>query len=174
MDNCRVPHGRSKTVRRGWLLDPGDTRFRDGYQAANRLFIVEQPSAYYRRHLLLHEGVHWFMASLNGGGGPAWYMEGMAEWISTHRWIDQRLQITAIPSRSDEVPYWGRVKRIQEDLRAGKAPSIESIMRVSSSAHKESEGYSWSWAAVLFFQNHPEFILRLRKFRSARWTIRKS
>ncbi len=131
--------------------------FRDGYQAANRLFIVEQPSAYYRRHLLLHEGVHWFMASLNGGGGPAWFMEGMAEWISTHRWIDQRLQITAIPSRSDEVPYWGRVKRTQEDLRAGKAPSIESIMRVSSSSHKESEGYSWSWAAVLFFQYHPEF-----------------
>ena len=131
--------------------------FRDGFQSADRLYVVEQPSAYYRRHLLLHEGVHWFMARLNGGGGPAWFMEGMAEWISTHRWSNFQLQITTIPGGSDEVPYWGRFKKIQENLKAGTAPSIESIMRVSSAVHKETEAYCWSWAAVLFFQYHPEF-----------------
>ena len=43
------------------------------------LWLHDQPTAYYRRHLLLHEGTHVFMASFLGGCGPGWYMEGTAE-----------------------------------------------------------------------------------------------
>ena len=43
-------------------LMPSDAgNFRQGYQLDDRLFLMEQPSDYYRRHLLLHEGTHWFL-----------------------------------------------------------------------------------------------------------------
>ena len=50
--------------------------------------------AYYRRHLMLHEGTHVFMVSFLGGCGPGWYMEGTAELIGTHRFDERYKQLT--------------------------------------------------------------------------------
>ena len=60
--------------------------FEHGYSRGHDLWLYEQPSDYYRRHLLLHEGTHGFMNTVLGGCGPPWYMEGMAEYLATHRW----------------------------------------------------------------------------------------
>ena len=59
------------------LLD-GVPDFDEGYQYGNKIFLREQPTVYYRRHLFLHEATHWVMWKLYGGGGPPWFMEGMA------------------------------------------------------------------------------------------------
>jgi hypothetical protein len=127
-----------------------------GFQYCNDLWVVEQPSAYYRRHLLLHEGTHWFMQRKYGTNGPPWVMEGMAEWLGTHRWDGERLTMGVIPVDKQEVPYWGRITLLQQQLQAGTAPSLETILRYDSTAHQRVEAYAWSWAAVVFLKHHPE------------------
>jgi hypothetical protein len=126
-----------------------------GFQFGNKVWVMEQPSEYYRRHLLLHEGTHWFMNRKYGSHGPPWLMEGMAEWLGTHRWDGTNLTLGIIPATRDEVPYWGRALLIQQQLAEGVAPSLESILRYSNTAHQEVDAYAWSWAAVLFLRHHP-------------------
>ena len=76
---------KARFAERGLL--PGDLPpFAHGYSRGRNLWLYEQPSDYYRRHLLLHEGTHGFMNTILGGCGPPWYMEGMAELLGTHRW----------------------------------------------------------------------------------------
>jgi hypothetical protein len=54
-----------------------------GFSVGNWLWIREQESDYYRRHLLLHEGVHGLKNHFFGFCGPNWYMEGLAELLGT-------------------------------------------------------------------------------------------
>ncbi len=60
--------------------------FPHGFSQGSQVWLYDQPSDYYRRHLLLHEGTHAFMNRWLGGAGPPWYMEGMAELLGTHQW----------------------------------------------------------------------------------------
>ena len=66
-------------------MPTGDDKFLHGLSTGSDLWLYDQPSAYYRRHLLLHEGTHAFMGKFLGGCGPGWYMEGTAELFGTHR-----------------------------------------------------------------------------------------
>jgi hypothetical protein len=43
------------------LIPVDSSHFRNGYQLEDKLYLLEQPSAYYRRHLLLHEATHWYL-----------------------------------------------------------------------------------------------------------------
>lgn len=126
-----------------------------GFQFGNQLWVVEPPSAYYRRHLLLHEGTHWFMNRKYGDYGPPWLMEGTAEWLGTHRWDGKKLTMGIIPKSKTEVQYWGRISVIQQQLVDGVAPSLEEILRYDNKAHLNVEAYAWSWAAIIFLKNHP-------------------
>lgn len=139
------------------LIPPHLPSFPFGFQYGNGIWVSEQQSAYYRRHLLLHEGTHWFMNRKYGNNAPPWLMEGIAEWLGTHDWDSStgQLQLGIIPRSKVDVPYWGRMKIIREALEQGTAPSIETIMRYGNTAHREVEAYAWSWAAVLFFKEHP-------------------
>ncbi len=47
----------------------------DGFQLGNKLYVVEQPSEFYRRMLFLHEATHWIMFEWLGGAGSPWLME---------------------------------------------------------------------------------------------------
>ncbi len=131
------------------------TGFVHGFQLGDQLWVNEQPSDYYRRHLLLHEGTHWFMNRKFGQAGPPWFMEGMAEWFGTHAWDGQQLKMNVIPRSRAELPYWGRITLIQQQLKAGTAPSLEAILRYGNTAHQQVEAYAWSWAAIVFLQHHP-------------------
>jgi hypothetical protein len=126
-----------------------------GFQLGDALWVTEQPSAYYRRHLLLHEGTHWFMSRKFGSNAPPWLMEGMAEWFGTHAWNGQVLTMNLVPKANTDVPFWGRITLIQKQLREGNAPSLESILRYGNTAHQQVDAYAWSWAAVMFLKNHP-------------------
>jgi hypothetical protein len=129
--------------------------FPHGYQWGDDLWVVEQPSPYYRRHLLLHEGTHWFMVRKFGSAGPPWLMEGLAEWLATHRWQNGQLQMGIIPHSPDDVPMWGRITLIQQQLADGLAPSLETIMHYDARAHQSTDAYAWSWAAVVFLMHDP-------------------
>lgn len=137
------------------LLPDSLPPFPHGFQWNDDLWVVEQPSQYYRRHLLLHEGTHWFMFRKFGSAGPPWLMEGVAEWIATHRWQEGKLQLGIIPKSREDVPMWGRISLIQQQLDDGLAPSLETILRYDTRAHQSTDAYAWSWAAVIFLQHHP-------------------
>lgn len=146
---------RQRFISAGFLPE-NISHFTYGFQYGDRLWVTEQPSAYYRRHLLLHEGTHWIMARKYGRQAPPWLMEGMAEWMGTHRWDGTQLHMGIIPTNREEVPFWGRTKIIQQQLADGVAPSLESVLRYSSTAHQQQEAYAWSWAAVVFLKHHPQ------------------
>lgn len=131
--------------------------FDDGFQWNDRIFIVDQPSAYYRRHLFLHETTHWIMYRFLGGAGSPWFMEGMADMFGTHLWRDRSLLLNRLPSYANEVPHWGRFKRLHEMLNDETAPSLPQILVFGNSRNDRSDRYVWSWAATVFFWNHPEY-----------------
>ncbi len=142
----------------------GVPAFEDGYQYGNRLFLREQPSVYYRRHLFLHEGTHWITSELFGGGGSPWYMEGMADMFGTHRVDGTRLFLNSIPARADDVPYWGRLKLIHASLERKTAPSLTEILNFTSDGTTERMNrYAWSWAATVFFVHHPDYAPIIRQ-----------
>jgi hypothetical protein len=139
--------------------------FQHGYQQGPELWVYEQPTDYYRRHLVLHEGVHSFMDRFLGGAGPPWYREGMAELLSTHQWGDGELATNWIPPRAEDAPHWGRIKVLKEAYQDGKALSLDQVLAFPVSAHRDVEAYAWSWAACVFLDRHPSYQERFRSVR---------
>jgi len=129
--------------------------FANGYNVGSQIWVFDQPSGYYRRHLLLHEGTHAFMLRFLGGAGPPWYMEGMAELLATHRWQNDKLQMAVMPQRKEDVPYWGRIKIIKDDMAADRGLSLMEVMKYDAKAHLKVEAYGWCWAVAWFLSHHP-------------------
>ncbi len=128
-----------------------------GFSVGNWLWICEQESDYYRRHLLLHEGVHGFMNHFFGFCGPNWYMEGLAELLGTHSWDEKTKTLTLpyFPEHRDIVPLWGRI-RILNDLRnKNQSRNIESVLTMSFDGADNTPSYAWSWALAAFLNGHP-------------------
>jgi hypothetical protein len=138
-------------------------RFQHGFSWNYELWLYEQPSAYYRRHLLLHEGTHGFMNTLLGGCGPPWFMEGVAELLATHRWEDGTLTMNYIPNSREEVPMWGRIRAIQDEFAAGRGMTIDGVLAYDTHAHLEAEPYAWCWAAATLLDRHPRYRDRFRE-----------
>ncbi|HEY2410914.1 MAG TPA: hypothetical protein VGI40_01650 [Pirellulaceae bacterium] len=130
--------------------------FANGYNVGSQIWVFDQPSGYYRRHLLLHEGTHAFMLRFLGGAGPPWYMEGMAELLATHRWQNDQLELAVMPQRKEDVPYWGRIKIIKDDVAADRGLSLMEVMKYDAKAHLKVEAYGWCWAAAWFLSHHPQ------------------
>jgi len=128
--------------------------FRHGYQSGDSLWVNHQPSDYYNAHLLLHEGAHAIAAHFFGGGGPPWYSEGTAEWLSVHETAPTRIGI--IPESPESVIGWGRLELIAAGRDANRIPSIESVMRYGDTAHRDVEPYAWSWLAVALMETYPK------------------
>jgi hypothetical protein len=141
---------------RAGLLN-GVPEFEDGYQLNDSIYFMQQPSSYYRRHLFLHEATHWIMYRFFGGAGSPWFMEGTAELFGTHRLAEDRLTLNTIPSDPSQVPNWGRLKRIREMLDDGTAPSLREILAYGNDLPRRNDRYVWSWAATVFFWNHPQY-----------------
>ena len=141
-------------VREG-LIDEGLPPFQNGYQRGFEMWVYDQPSDYYRRHLFLHEGTHGVMNCLLGGAGPPWYMEGVAELLATHQWDSAKLTLRSNPRSRDDVPYWGRVKIVRDDFAKDAGMQLEHILEYDVRAHQSVNAYAWCWAACQFLDNHP-------------------
>lgn len=145
----------AEPFRQAGLL-PGDLPpFGHGFNRGLEFWTFEQPSDYYRRHLMLHEGTHGFMQTQLGGAGPPWYMEGTAELMATHRWQDGKLLLRHFPRSKQETPQWGRITLVREAVAARKPMSLLEILNFSSQAHLQVEPYAWCWSASVFFDAHP-------------------
>jgi hypothetical protein len=144
-------------------LWPADLpQFLNGYTRGREFWLYNQSSDYYRRHLLLHEGVHGIMFSLQKSSGPAWYMEGLAELLATHRWAEQTLQLPYFPARPAEVPKLGRIEIVQTQFKQGQALLLSNVTALPHSAFLKNEPYAWSWAAAAFLFGHPAYRDRFR------------
>jgi hypothetical protein len=126
-----------------------------GFNRGSELWVREQKSPYYRRHLLLHEGTHAVMERWLGNAGPPWYAEGMAELLGTHSWDSGRLVLGIMPASKDDVPYWGRVKIVRDEFAAKRGLPLEQILLYDSRARFDVNAYGWCWAAAYFLDNHP-------------------
>ena len=145
-------------------LLPGDLPpFEHGFSRGNMLWLYEQPSDYYRRHMLLHEGTHGFMNAVLGGCGPPWYMEGMAEYLATHRFRDGRLALGYMPQNRDEVPEWGRIRIVQDAVAERRALRLKTVIEFPRTAHHETNPYAWCWAAATLLDRHPRYRQRFRQ-----------
>lgn len=144
-------------------------KLRNGYALCNRIWLRNQKSDYYRRHLLLHEGVHAFMGYAFGYWGPPWYREGTAELFATHRWEDGKLSIGVFPETSQELSNWGRIEYVQQDLKKNIFPyETEKILQLGPEDYNENESYAWSWAFAAFCENHPVY---QKAFRQTAWFL---
>jgi hypothetical protein len=130
--------------------------FLNGYARDQEIWVYEQPSDYYRRHLLLHEGTHAYMVWRYKSVGPPWYMEGTAEYFGTHLWQNNKLRLGYFPANKEQTSDWGRVRIIKDEVEAGRAMSLVGIMKYDSRAHLRNEPYAWCWAISSFFQSHPK------------------
>jgi hypothetical protein len=145
------------------LLSERNPTYVNGYALGNELWFDEQPSDYYRRHLLLHEGTHSFMLSFLGGGGPGWYMEGMAELLGTHRWQNGTLQLNIVPADKESFPMWGRIKLIREAVSQDKHLSLGEVLAISNREALKVDAYAWCWALAKFLDSHPRYSEKFRK-----------
>jgi hypothetical protein len=147
------------------LMPRGYEQFENGITVDSQMWLKDQPTDYYRRHLLLHEGTHAFMIEYLGGCGPGWYMEGTAELLGTHH-IDAKtgkLTLGIMPQNREEVPMLGRVKLI-EDARANhRVLTFQEVMELDNRRQLGNEAYAWCWAAAKFLDSHPRYRDRFRQ-----------
>ena len=121
---------------------------RHGYAIGMDLWLFEQPTSYYRRHLLLHEGTHSFMNTILGGIGPPWYAEGMAELLATHRFADGQVTLDYFPQNREEVSQLGRIKLVRDSVADGRLLTLSKVLDFGPGAHVENEPYAWCWAVA--------------------------
>lgn len=148
------------------LLPADLPQFLHGYMRDGQCWLYDQPSEYYNRHLLLHEGTHAFMVAYLGAFGPPWYAEGMAELLSTHRWEEGKLSMNVVPRSREESLLWGRIKVIRDDWQQYKALSLSQVMSYPFDAYLKTEPYAWSWSAAAFFDHDPELRVPFRELRN--------
>jgi len=144
------------------LLPDEIPRFENGFCANNRFWLVDQSNPAYRRHLLLHEGVHAFTLTLRSLATPVWYNEGIAELLATHR-LEPRPDGTAefvptpIPDRPADVEQLGRIEKLRELCGEGRAPAIDDVFGLAVGEHGSIGDYAASWAAVAMLSGHPAY-----------------
>jgi hypothetical protein len=173
----------------GLMPPAGNDQFINGISMGATFWFYDQPTAYYRRHLMLHEGTHAFMATFLGGCGPGWYMEGTAELLATHRLqkgtrnrfssrptgesmaVTQEtvpgtfLVLGTMPSDRSEVPMLGRIKLIHDAREADRVLDLPAVLRIDNSKQLENEPYAWCWAAAKLMDSHPRYRERFRNLR---------
>ncbi|MEX0613289.1 MAG: hypothetical protein WD738_02460 [Pirellulales bacterium] len=146
------------------MMPAGHDEFINGISIGSELWLYDQPTDYYRRHLLLHEGTHVFMNAFLGGCGPGWYMEGTAELLATHRLDEQTGLVTLriMPRDRAEVPMLGRIKLIRDACDGGHALAFPAVMQIDNRQQLGNEAYAWCWAAAKFLDSHPRYLRRFR------------
>lgn len=143
------------------LLPTGDAipDFANGYCLGDRFWMMDQSSPAYRRHLLLHEGVHAFTLTLRGAAAPVWYTEGIAETLATHRLEradgQPRFIPTPIPLEAGDVEQLGRIEKIRALRIAAASPSLADVFATPPAHHHAIDSYAASWAAVAMLAGHP-------------------
>ena len=143
------------------LLPPTIPDFTNGFCAANVFWLQDQSNPAYRRHLLLHEGVHAFTLTVRKLATPTWYNEGIAEVLATHRLEagadTPAFVATPIPARAADVEQLGRIEELRDLRKQGRMPSLATVLAAPPGDHRLLSDYASSWAAVALFTRHPAY-----------------
>jgi hypothetical protein len=145
------------------LLPDAIHDFTNGFCNRHQFWMADQSNPAYRRHLLLHEGVHAFTLTLRSLNTPPWYMEGIAEYLATHRLTESedadgvpgRLVPTPLPLRAADVEQLGRIEKIRALRAAGECPGLDAVFETPGFNHRDLSAYAGSWAAVALLSLHP-------------------
>lgn len=144
------------------LMPKANPNFANGYANAHELWLLDQPSSYYRRHLLLHEGTHGFMLALLQGCGAGWYMEGTAELLGTHRYEQGQLELNVVPASRDAAPMWGRTKLVRDAVEQGEALTIREVLALDNRGQLTTAHYAWTWTLSALLERDPRFHQQFR------------
>ena len=136
--------------------------FQNGFCDRNRFWLIDHPNPAYRRHLLLHEGVHACSLTLRDLSTPTWYTEGIAELLATHRLRAGRFESTPIPLQASDVEQLGRIEKILLLRRSGDVPGLEEVLATPPDRHHALASYAASWAAVAMLSGHPAYAKTFR------------
>lgn len=153
------------------VLPEGDFVIRHGRHLGYQFWMNNQPSDYYRRHLLLHEVVHCYLMCEHGMRNipPLWYTEGVAEMLATHR--VQPLQFGILPDQLNGFEGWGRIAELRRRPGAaggkdaagqaaeGRQPEgvlLNDVLNPASRIFLSDLRYAQAWGLVWLLRNHPE------------------
>lgn len=142
------------------LLPDTVPEFANGYCDRDRFWLADQSNPAYRRHLLLHEGVHAFTITVRDLATPAWYAEGIAEHLATHRLEADaagapRFVPTPMPVRAADVEQLGRIEMLRGLRERRSAPAFDDVLALPAGRHRDLAAYASSWAAVTMLALHP-------------------
>ena len=143
--------------------DPALPDFINGYALGQRLWLFDQTSPYYRRHLLLHEGVHALMHSLFGAAGPPWYAEAWPScWQrTTGRTASSRFPISpAIRTRCNSA---GGSSLSAPDLAAGRPLSVAEVFALTVGRICASRPMPGTGRLAALLDGNPRFRDRFRQ-----------
>jgi hypothetical protein len=156
---------------------------RHGRHLGYRFWMRNQPSAYYRRHLLLHEFVHCWMMCEAGMRDipPLWFTEGLAEYLATHS------ATTSAPPRFGILPEsqtgfegWGRITQIREQAfgrtgfpveplpPADSGLLLQDVLFPTENTFLSELKYAQAWTLVWLLNSHPELRTRFAAVNHAR------
>lgn len=130
--------------------------FQNGFSFNYDCWVYEQPSEYYREHLVIHEMIHSFSTTTLGNAGPNWFAEGLAELLGMHRQNESPIQLGWMPTDKKEVPFCGRIREIHDAAARGEARSFEEALHPSQADYGSNAIYYWSWALAWFLENNPD------------------
>lgn len=151
---------RSQPLFRELGLLPGDlARFDHGRNRGYEFWLNEQPTHYYRAHLLLHEFTHCYTTVVRHGLlQTGWYMEGIAELFATHR-IDEegRFEFAHLPRERAQFAGLGRIRLLEDARRDGHLLSLTEVQQQPYERFLKPEAYAWSWALCQFLAGHPRY-----------------
>lgn len=144
------------------LLPADVSEFTNGFCLDDRFWLLDQSNPAYRRHLLLHEGVHAFTLTVRSLATPPWYTEGIAEYLATHRLEPAadgppRFVSTPLPDRAADVEQLGRIERLQRLHASGEAPALAAVLAATTAGHGDVSAYAANWAAVTMLARHPTY-----------------
>lgn len=105
------------------------------------------------------------MATLLGGCGPGWYMEGIAELLGMHAWDPDagRLRLGVMPPDGPDARSVGRVGLLQEAVAEKQALSIPAVMKIDNNRILPNRSYAWVGALATLLDQHPRYQQRFRK-----------
>ncbi|MFM7206035.1 MAG: hypothetical protein ACKO4T_05110 [Planctomycetaceae bacterium] len=153
--------GDRERFRAAGLLPASIPDFANGFCAADVFWLQDQSNPAYRRHLLLHEGVHAFTLTVRGIAAPVWYHEGIAEYLATHRLEagprGPAFVAASLPARASDVEQLGRIEELRDLRRSGRVPSLQQVLETPPGNHRALADYAASWAAVALLARHPAY-----------------
>jgi hypothetical protein len=158
--------------REAGLLTEDVPPFPHGRNMGTRFYMNDQPTDYYRRHLMLHEGTHCFMTAVQYPlRRRVWYMEGMAELFGTHRFdAGGRPYFGVMPHDRGQFANLGRIRLVEDEVREHPPRELSAVMELRPNDFLANPAYAWSWALCKFLDGHPRYHDQFRRMSHAATT----